>query len=308
VVTGAFAVLGAAGIGGLGLGVAATAFGFGFRHGIDWDHLAALTDLTSGESSPRRALRLATAYALGHALVVFGLGCAAIVGAEQLPPGIDSAMQRVVGATLILLAVYVAWSLVRNGREFRMRSRWMLLFAAVRRVRRRHSSPSVDTLVIEHSHPHDHRTHVHVHDHALVDSASHAAPTEHAATERHTHSHVHIGRLPSDPLNTYGWGAAFGIGMLHGVGAETPTQVVLFVAAAGVGGAVAGLGLLVAFIVGLLCSNTTVALVAAFGSLGAAKRWWLTVTVSLLTAASSLVIGVLFLTGHATSLPALFSG
>ena len=41
-------------------------------------------------------------------------------------------MGRIVGVTLIVLGVYVFESLIRHGREFRMRSRWMLVFAGVR--------------------------------------------------------------------------------------------------------------------------------------------------------------------------------
>ncbi|MDP1820960.1 MAG: hypothetical protein Q8K58_13870, partial [Acidimicrobiales bacterium] len=54
--------------------LSSTAFGsalvFGFRHGFDWDHLAALTDLTGSQPRSRRAMFLATLYALGHALMV----------------------------------------------------------------------------------------------------------------------------------------------------------------------------------------------------------------------------------------------
>src|SRR6266699_3204534 len=89
------------------IGLVVTAFGFGFRHGIDWDHIAALTDITGSQENGRRSMVLATMYALGHALVVFALGVAAIVLAERLPPSFDDAMQRVVGATLLMLGVYV---------------------------------------------------------------------------------------------------------------------------------------------------------------------------------------------------------
>ena len=34
----------------------------------------------------------------------------------------------------------------------------------------------------------------------------------------------------------YGRRTAFGVGMIHGVGAETPTQVLIFLAAAGASG------------------------------------------------------------------------
>jgi high-affinity nickel-transport protein len=291
--------------GGFSAGVVGTAFGFGFRHGVDWDHIAALTDLTGSAPSQRRALRLASLYALGHALVVFVLGCAAIFGAELLPPGVDQVMERFVGFTLVLLAVYVAWSLVRNGRDFRMRSRWTLVLAGVRRFRRRGNRPAAP-VIIEHSHSHDHVRHVHDHEHvgAFVTSSRMTRSPE--AT--HSHPHVHVGHLPEDPLASYSAPAAFGIGMLHGVGAETPTQVLLFVAAAGAGGRAAGIVLLVAFLVGLLCSNTVIAVIATFGALGASKRRWLTVTVSSLTAVASLVIGLLLLTGNSTALPVLFTG
>jgi len=33
---------------------------FGFRHGFDWDHLAALSDLTGSQATSRRSMWLAT--------------------------------------------------------------------------------------------------------------------------------------------------------------------------------------------------------------------------------------------------------
>src|SRR5260370_21918517 len=101
----------------------ATAFGFGFRHGIDWDHIAALTDITGSQDDGRRSMVLATMYALGHALVVFSLGVAAILLAERLPAGVDAVMERVLGSTLVLLGVAVLVALLRQGRGFRMRIR-----------------------------------------------------------------------------------------------------------------------------------------------------------------------------------------
>src|SRR5437899_1978698 len=124
------------------VGLVLTAVGFGFRHGIDWDHIAALTDITSSQDDSRRSMFLATLYALGHGLVVLVLGSAAIVFAERLPRAVDTVMERFVGGTLVLLAVYVVFALVRHGRDFRMRSRWMLLFSGfgrLVRLARRHS-------------------------------------------------------------------------------------------------------------------------------------------------------------------------
>src|SRR3979409_1073048 len=89
-----------------------TALALGFRHGIDWDHIAAITDITStttnldARTGPRRApfgrvelhaLGLATLYALGHAFVVALLGIAALYFAAILPEWVDPLMERVVG-------------------------------------------------------------------------------------------------------------------------------------------------------------------------------------------------------------------
>jgi high-affinity nickel permease len=62
-----------------GLGFLVTAFLFGFRHGIDWDHIAAITDITGSQDDRSQAFAFGTLYALGHALVVFVIGVAAIV-------------------------------------------------------------------------------------------------------------------------------------------------------------------------------------------------------------------------------------
>jgi hypothetical protein len=282
------------------IGLLATAYWFGFRHGIDWDHIAALTDITGTQGTPRRSMALATVYALGHALVVFVLGLGAVVLSDELPESVDVAMGRVVGVTLIVLGVYVFVSLVRNGRNFRMRSRWMLLFEGWRRLRSRRSEP----LVIEHEHEHA-VDEAHDHAHADVHAHVHVGGADGGS---HRHAHRHVAPMPDDPFTSYGRPTVFGIGMLHGVGAETPTQVVIFVAAAGVGGTVAGVAMLTAFIVGLLTSNTLIALAGTFGFLSATKSWPLYVAVSIVTAVASLFVGTVFFLGSDSLLPALFSG
>ena len=64
---------------GFRFGLLGAAFLFGFRHGIDWDHIAAITDITSSQDDRRKSLEFGTLYALGHALVVLSLGWIAIV-------------------------------------------------------------------------------------------------------------------------------------------------------------------------------------------------------------------------------------
>jgi high-affinity nickel-transport protein len=298
------------------IGLLLTAFGFGFRHGIDWDHIAALTDITSSQKEPRRSLWFATLYALGHALVVFLLGFAAIVLAQRLPDGVDAVMQRFVGATLLILGCYVCYALARHGRDFRMRSRWMLVFSGVRcgvNWIRTQVGTTSELVEIEHDHvheltdPHD-LAHQHEHGRTRDDVVLVGTGSGRAALPEHRHRHRHVVPLPDDPFADYGPRTAFGIRMIHGIGAETPTQVLIFVTAAGAGGKGTGFLLLVAFLVGLLSSNSAVAFAGVFGFLGAARNFRLSVAVSCVTALFSLVIGTTYLFGGAALLPAMLGG
>lgn len=285
----------------------ATALLHGLRHGVDWDHIAAITDLTSGHR-PRQALRLATAYAAGHAAVVFALGTAAVLGSELIPETLDAAMGRLVGLTLVVLGVAIVVGLVRDRRDFRLRSRWMYLADGAARVRRWASGRVIE---IRHDHPHDHgRTHRHDHGEIIQPSASDGddRPIEHAAvvTETsHRHWHTHTATVPVDPFGP-GPVGSFGIGMLHGIGAETPTQVLVFVTAANAAGGSAGVGLLACFIAGILVSNTVVAAIAAAGYLSAGRHFGVYVSVAAVNAAASIVVGTVLVLGG--SLPALLGG
>jgi high-affinity nickel-transport protein len=114
--------------------------------------------------------------------------------------------------------------------------------------------------------------------------------------------------MPADPFAPAGLGAACAIGMLHGIGAETPTQVIIFATAANAGGRAASIGVLACFIVGLLCANTLIAVAAAYGYLGASANRWLAVSLSVLTALFSLVVGTVLVTGQSGGLPTLLGG
>ena len=294
-------VVGAGGL--LGSSAAGGALMFGFRHGVDWDHIAAIGDLADGQLNRRRSLALASAYALGHALVVLVLGAAAIVFGESLPEPIDAAMERFVGFTLVALGVYVVVMLVKHRGAVRPGSRWMLVLRALSQARAR-LRPAAPVIVIEHDHEHTHEgAGLHHHDHV----AEPAEPSPSRVATRHGHVHHHLGPMPADPFAPAGLRAAGAIGMLHGIGAETPTQVLVLATAANAGRA-AGIGVLVCFVVGLLCGNTLVALAAAYGHIGAASKRSVSVALSVLTAAFSLVLGTLLLAGQSSGLPALLGG
>ncbi len=83
-----------------------------------------------------RAVGLASLYALGHAGVVVVLGLAALTFGAVLPDWVDPVMERLVGVTLVGLGLWVAYALARSwrgGAEFRLRSRWMLVFHGLER-------------------------------------------------------------------------------------------------------------------------------------------------------------------------------
>jgi hypothetical protein len=291
-------VIGALEDSGFGFGLLIAAFSFGFRHGIDWDHIAAITDITGSQEERRRSMLYGTLYALGHALVVMGLGVAAILAGDFLPEAADTAMTRVVGITLVLLGIYVLVSLVRHGRDFRLRSRWMLVFAGLRKGARWARE----------------RVRVGARAGGGVTTAPRGEEDEvepslwhHGHHGRPGHHH-HTRPEPDDAFMNYGRATAFGVGMIHGIGAETPTQVLIFLAAAGAGGRLIGVLVLAAFIVGLLASNSLITVGSAFGFLRASKNFPLYASVAVITAVFSLVIGILFLLGKDTLLPAFFSG
>jgi ABC-type nickel/cobalt efflux system permease component RcnA len=286
-----------------------TAFGaavvFGFRHGFDWDHIAALTDLTGSQtSSSRRSMWLATLYALGHAVMVLVLGCAAILFAEQVPESVDLVMERLVGVSLLALGVWMAWTAVRTRAAPPLRSRWMLLIDAARRTAGRRRA---ETVVIEHSHPHDH-DHLHEHDHdhdELVADDPAARPGTTTVAVQHAHRHRHVAVAPRDPFVRYGSWSSFGVGLLHGVGAETPTQVLVFAAAAHASGRPTSVALLGCFVVGLLVSNTLVAAASTFGFRGVLASRVVSSALAAVTAGFSLVVGSLLLFGEASVLPTM---
>jgi high-affinity nickel-transport protein len=276
---------------GITLGLLVASLFFGLRHGIDWDHIVAITDIAATQETKRRGLFVGTMYVLGHASVVILLGIGAIALGATIPGWLDAVAGRLVGVTLVALGLIVLLTLVLERGSFRARSRWMILFDMSRRVFSRGSDS------VAHSHEHVAAESGH-HDGSedLVDGPSRiAAPT-------HSHSHAHDGN--ADYTNK----GAVGIGAIHGVGAETPTQVVVFLAAASAGGVAAGLAVLLTFVVGLIISNSVITLASVYGFASVSKRQSVQVGMGIFTAVMSIGIGVLFLMGNDGALPAFFAG
>jgi high-affinity nickel-transport protein len=121
------------------------------------------------------------------------------------------------------------------------------------------------------------------------------------ALQARIHGHEH---RPSAHSTQYGPRTAFGVGMIHGIGAETGSQALLLAGIAGVTGTT-GIVILLAFVVGLLLSNTLVAVVSASGFIGAQRMRTLYVIVGAFAGIASLIIGTLFIVGLGTALPDL---
>jgi high-affinity nickel-transport protein len=210
----------------------------------------------------------------------------------------------------VILGVFVFASLIKHGREFRMRSRWMLIFSGVRTAYRKTRSAigRPNGTGVEHSH--DTLDPIHLHDDEGVAVA--VADDLPVSEWHHGHhgrpGHHHHKHPEPEAFMEYGRGTAFVVGMVHGVGAETPTQVLIFLTAVTAGGKAAGEAVLLTFLVGLLASNTMITLGSTFGFLRASQNWKIYVTVAILTGTFSLVIGLLFLSGEGRILPALFGG
>lgn len=238
----------------------------GLRHGFDYDHLAAITDITSVQRGWREGMGLGLLYALGHALTVAVLGVAAISLHLPIPQRLDAVGERLVGATLIALAVYVAITL--------WRSRSHLAGAA----------------------PHHHIARSRI---ALLISGVRYA---HWGVRRLFDPE----RLRPEPFSfRYDRSSVFTVGIIHGLGAETPSQLGLFLLAAHLGGTQRGLVGLLSFLLGLLIMNTVMTASASGVFAGSAYRPRMQTAVTSLTAAYSFVVGTIFLFGLSERLPAL---
>jgi high-affinity nickel-transport protein len=209
------------------------------------------------------AIRLGTLYAVGHGIVVVALGLAALAFGALLPDWLDPIMGRVVGLTLVVLGLWVLFSVYRYARgdgPFRLRSRWMLVFDGTRYAWRR--------------------------------------------LQARFHGHEHVEPLE---MSSYGTRTALGVGMIHGIGAETGTQVLLIAAVGGASSAGLGVPMLFAFVLGLLISNLAIVVVSSVGFVASQTREILWVAVGAVAGIFSLAIGWIFLFGLDEVLPDLES-
>ena len=118
------------------------------------------------------------------------------------------------------------------------------------------------------------------------------------------HGHEHVEPLE---MSSYGARTSFGVGMIHGIGAETGSQVLLIAAVGGASSAGLGIPMLFAFVLGLLLSNFGIVLVSSVGFVSSQTRERLYVAIGAVAGGFSLFVGTIFLFGMNASLPDLGS-
>ncbi len=116
------------------------------------------------------------------------------------------------------------------------------------------------------------------------------------------HGHEHVEPLE---MSSYGAGTSFGVGMVHGIGAETGTQVLLIAAVGGASSAGLGVPMLFAFVIGLLISNFAIVLVSSVGFVSSQSREQIYVAIGAVAGLFSLFVGSIFLFGLDGVLPDL---
>ena len=116
------------------------------------------------------------------------------------------------------------------------------------------------------------------------------------------HGHEHVEPLE---MSSYGARSSFGVVMIHGIGAETGTQVLLIAAVGGASSAGLGVPMLFAFVIGLLLSNFAIVLLSSVSFVSSQAREQLYVAVGAVAGLFSLFVGTIFLFGLDGSLPDL---
>lgn len=116
------------------------------------------------------------------------------------------------------------------------------------------------------------------------------------------HGHEHVEPLE---MSSYGVRTAFGVGMIHGVGAETGTQVLLIAAVGGAASAGLGIPMLFAFVIGLLLSNFAIVVISSVGFVASQTRERIYVAVGAVAGVFSLALGLVFVFGLDAILPDL---
>jgi high-affinity nickel-transport protein len=302
-----------------GLGVLLTGLFLGIRHGIDWDHIAAITDITSTTASARMAEaahteqhHAITGHSHGHGGAPevrahhAGPGAATLAPAMSATPGrhgegllasqasairLGTLYALGHGAVVIVLgfaaltfgALLPDWLDPLMGRIVGLTllalGLWVM-YSIYRYARAGETFRLRSRWML------------------VFDGVRYGW----RRFQARLHGHEHVEPLE---MSSYGTRTAFGVGMIHGIGAETGSQVLLIAAVGGASSAGLGVPMLLAFVVGLLISNLAIVLVSSVGFVSSQARERVYVAFGAVAGVFSLFVGAIFLLGVDGGLPDL---
>jgi high-affinity nickel-transport protein len=303
----------------VGLGVLLTGLFLGIRHGIDWDHIAAITDITSTTASARIA---EAAHTVQHSSLTghsHGHGGALEVRAHDAGPGsatlapamgVGNSLQRTgllagqadairlgtlyaLGHAVVVIALGLAalsfgallpdWLDPLMGRVVGVTllalGLWVM-YSIYRYARAGETFRLRSRWML------------------VFDGVRYGW----RRFQAWFHGHEHVEPLE---MSSYGARTSFGVGMIHGIGAETGSQVLLIAAVGGASSAGLGVPMLLAFVVGLLISNFVIVVISSVGFVSSQARERIYVAFGAVAGVFSLAVGAIFLLGLEAGLPDL---
>ena len=300
------------------VGVLVTGLLLGIRHGIDWDHIAAITDITSTTAAAGTA---EAAHAEQHREISgqhHGHGGQTELRAHDAGPGAATLAPATAGVGAI-----GRWKLSEQGEAIRLGTLYAvghgfvvivlgiaaILFGA---LLPNWLDPIMGRIVgftlailgvwVLYS----------VYRYALAGDAFRLRSRwmllfdgirmGWRRLQARLHGHEHVEPLE---MSSYGTRTALGVGMIHGVGAETGSQAILIAAVGGASGAGLGVPMLFAFVVGLLISNFVIVVFSSVGFVTSQTRERIYVGIGAVAGVFSLAIGLVFITGQDAILPDL---
>ena len=294
-------------------GMAALGFSLGLRHGIDWDHIAAISDITGS-----------TVQAESKVQVEDGIGAETEIGAEDsTETGAKAPAERITHTHSSPGSQRTATRAIRRSKPF-----WLATYYALG-----HGTMVVglgllaiwaSKIVPEWFDPLMERvvglrcwfwvSGCFIHFGAsgtsfrlqsrwmvvfgLAGRAWRALYRKFTGRALDVHEATH-------EFMQYGPIAAFLIGVVHGFGAETGSQALLLGTVAGATSQETGSLLLFAFVIGLLVSNSAVAVFSVVTFISTRTRQRVYTGVGVLVALFSLFVGAFFITGNGDRLPDL---
>jgi len=304
-----------AGVAGVGLEVLVTGLLLGIRHGFDWDHIAAITDITSTSATtdagardhhreheaaphdhdhggPSEAHAHETLPSPAPAAAIAAVGRrTALIGEQRhaIALGTLYALGHATVVGVLGLAALAFGALLPDwidpimsrvvGLTLLLLGLWV--FVSLYQYARHGTAFRLRSRWM------------------LVFDGGRYAWRRFAAR---LHGHEHVAPIE---MSAYGPRTAFGVGMIHGIGAETGTQVLIIAAVGAAAGQGLGVPMMVAFIVGLLISNTIIVVISATGFVASQVRDRLYLVIGVAAGVFSILVGTVFLLGVENVLPDL---